>query len=214
VARSTTEVEAVDDAEGAVRLYLMWLENPDQLVDGDRISQLEREYGKAKDPLERLRLLGKLDKARQADITQLEADFVAAARPWAARNGVPAAAFRELGVSEEVLAAARIDGVASRGRGRGRGAGSRRREPGAIPGRRAKAVSSDTLRTWMLERSAPFTVAQVTSAVGGSPMTVKKTVDELVAAGRVEHLGPVTDWTGRGRAPNAYQTVGSSNGQS
>jgi hypothetical protein len=208
MARATTEVDTVD-GEDAVRLYLMWLENPDQLVDRATISRLQREYDKAKDPLERLRLLGKLDKARQADVTELEAAFVANASAWAAANGVPAAAFRELGVTDEVLAAARIDGSGSGPRGR-RG---RARLVSTAPTKRAKAISGDLLRSWMLGRSEPFTVAQVTGAVGGSPMTVKKIVDELVDAGRVERLGPVNDWRGRGRAPNAYRTTHAGNGQ-
>jgi predicted ArsR family transcriptional regulator len=60
----------------------------------------------------------------------------------------------------------------------------------------------------MLERTEPFTVAEATGAVGGSPMTVKKALDELIEAGRIERLGPVSDWSGRGRAPNAYRVVG------
>jgi hypothetical protein len=213
VARSTKEVDVIDP-EGAVRLYLLWLENPDQLVDRAKIAKLESDYGKAKDPIERLRLLGHLDKARVADGAQLEADFVRLAGSWAATNAVPANAFRQLGVSEDLLVAAGIDVGASRRRGRGRGGRSAAaRTTGSGTALRAKAVSSETLRAWMLQRSEPFTVAEATGAVGGSPMTVKKALDELIETGRVERLGPVSGWTGRGRAPNAYRLV-SGKGQS
>jgi hypothetical protein len=197
----------VIEPEGAVRLYLMWLDDPQQLVDRARIDALESQYDGTKDPIDRLRLLGQLERARVADGEQLEADFVRLASTWAAENDVPASAFRQLGVTGDVLAAAGMDGV-------GRG-GRRRRSSsrsGSGPVRRAKAVSTETLRGWMLKHSGPFTVADVTGAAGGSPMTAKKALDELIDAGRVHRLGPVPDWRGRGRAPTAYEVVGS-NGQ-
>jgi hypothetical protein len=194
------------EPEGAVRLYLMWLDDPQQLVDRARLDTLQSQYDGTKDPIERLRLLGQLERARVADGEQLEADFVRLAGPWATENEVPGSAFRQLGVSDDVLAAAGLGG--------GRG-GRRRRSTarsGVGPARRAKAVSTETLRGWMLHHSGPFTVADVTGAAGGSPMTAKKALDELIDAGKVQRLGPVSDWRGRGRAPTAYEVI-ASNGQ-
>lgn len=201
VARSTAESDILEP-EGAVRLYLTWLEDPQQLVDRTKVESLQSQYDTTQDPIERLRLLGQLERARVADAAQLEADFVRMAGSWAAENDVPGSAFRTLGVSDDVLEAA---GLESRGRSRrSRSAGS------ASRARRAKAVSTETLRAWMLGRSGPFTVADVTSAAGGSPMTAKKALDELIDAGQAERLGPVADWRGRGRAPTAYQVVADS----
>lgn len=201
VARSTAESDILEP-EGAVRLYLTWLEDPQQLVDRTKVESLQSQYDTTQDPIERLRLLGQLERARVADAAQLEADFVRMAGSWAAENDVPGSAFRTLGVSDDVLEAAGLD---SRGRSRrSRSAGS------ASRARRAKAVSTETLRAWMLGRSGPFTVADVTSAAGGSPMTAKKALDELIDAGQAERLGPVADWRGRGRAPTAYQVVADS----
>jgi len=195
VARSTSQSD-IHEPEGAVRLYLTWLEDPQQLVDRTKIESLQSRYDTSKDPIERLRLLGQLERARVADAAQLEADFVRLAGSWATENDVPGSAFRTLGVSDDVLAAA---GLGSGGRGR------RSRSSGRA--RRAKAVSTETLSAWMLERKGPFTVADVTGAAGGSPMTAKKALDELIDAGKVERLGPVADWRGRGRAPTAYQVI-------
>ena len=197
MARSTAESDVVEP-EGAVRLYLTWLEDPQQLVDRTKIESLQSQYDTSKDPIERLRLLGQLERARVADAAQLEADFVRLAGTWAAENDVPVSAFRALGVSDDVLAAAGL-GIGGRGR-RTRGRPSGRT-------RRAKAVSTETLRAWILQRNGSFTVADVTGAAGGSPMTAKKAVDELIDDGKVERLGPVADWRGRGRAPTAYQVV-------
>jgi hypothetical protein len=219
VARSTAEVVAVD-GEGAVRLYLMWLENPEQLVDRTVVERLEREIGSTADPVARLRLLGQLERAQVADEAQLEADFVRLAGRWAEENEVPASAFRQMGVSDEVLdAAGLVDGANARRRGSRGGRGGRQRTAreasprGAERPPRAKPVSREALQSWMLEHAGPFTVAHVTEAVGGSPMTVKKVVDELVQAGQLQWLGPVSDWRGRGRAPSAYQSVATGNGK-
>jgi len=202
VARSTVESDILEP-EGAVRLYLTWLEDPQQLVDRTKIESLQSQYDTSKDPIERLRLLGQLERARVADASQLEADFVRLAGSWAEDNDVPGSAFRTLGVADDVLAAAGLD---SGGRSR-KSRSSRSAGRSAGRARRAKAVSTETLRAWMLERSGAFTVADVTGAAGGSPMTAKKALDELIDAGQVERLGPVADWRGRGRAPTAYQVI-------
>src|SRR5262245_1981755 len=112
----------------------MWLEDPQQLVDRTKIESLQSQYDASTDPIERLRLLGHLDRARAADASQLEADFVRLAGSWAAENEVPVSAFRTLGVSDDVLVAAGLGG----GRGRGRARSAR----GSVGrARRAKAVS-------------------------------------------------------------------------
>ena len=104
MARSTAESDVVEP-EGAVRLYLTWLEDPQQLVDRTKIESLQAQYDTSKDPIERLRLLGQLERARVADASQLEADFVRLAGSWAEENDVPGSAFRTLGVADDVLAA-------------------------------------------------------------------------------------------------------------
>ena len=51
-----------------------------------------------------------------------------------------------------------------------------------------------------------FTLAQLAGkAGGGSPVTVRKAVDELIAEGFVAKLGPDANHTGPGRAPTIYE---------
>jgi hypothetical protein len=45
---------------------------------------------------------------------------------------------------------------------------------------------------------------------GGTPATIKKAVDALIGEGRVERLGPVPGYQGRGRAPVQYAASGAS----
>jgi hypothetical protein len=56
-------------------------------------------------------------------------------------------------------------------------------------------------RAYVLEQKGTFLLAEVMGDAGGSPATIRKAVDELVGAGQVERLGPVPDYSGRGRAP-------------
>jgi len=186
------------DAEVAVRQYLTYVEDPDKLVDPAEIERLEKAVAEAADPLAKLRAIGALEQARNVDESAVRADFVKYAKTWAEQEGVPAVAFSRLGVSDDVLYEA---GLLTGGRGRA-GARSRRRVEGA-PRQRAKAVPVETIKTKVPD--GKFTVRQLEEISGGSPATVRKALAELIEAGKVEELGPATDWTGRGRAPIVYQ---------
>ena len=195
--------------EGAVRLYLMYLTDPDSLRDEARIKALTAEAEKAKDPIEKLRALAELERARAVDEGQFREGFVRHAKAWADEQGIGASAFRELGVPDDALAEAgfEVGFGGGGGRGRGRGAG-RRAAAGGAPRQRAKAVPTDEIKRQVLTLKGPFTLGQVMERAGGSPATVRKAVEELVESGRVEKLGPAADHTGRGRAPTQYAAVG------
>jgi hypothetical protein len=86
--------------------------------------------------------------------------------------------------------------------------GRQRRRPGGAPSsegrRRAKAVPVEDIKAFVLQQKGTFVLADVMSGIGGSPATVRKAVDELVESGQVEKLGPMPDYSGRGRAPTQY----------
>ncbi len=81
----------------------------------ERLDKLDREIGEA-DVVERLQLVQKrMDLKRELeamenkiDMSQLEADFVTAARGYSARKGITYAAWREVGVPAQVLKSADI----------------------------------------------------------------------------------------------------------
>lgn len=192
--------------EGAVRLYLMYLTDPESLRDESRIKTLTADVERAKDPIEKLRALAELEKARAVDPGQFRDGFVRHAKAWADEQGISAGAFRELGVPDDALAEAGFDvGGGRRGRGR---AGGRRATPATSGRQRAKAVPADEIKRQVLDLGGPFTLSQVMDRAGGSPATVRKAVEDLVASGKVEKLGPAPDHSGRGRAPTLYAAVG------
>ena len=187
-------------AEGAVRSYLQYLDDPSTLIDQSALSKAEAAVAKASDPMARLRALADLEHARQADGDQLRADFVANARVYADEQKIPASAFREMGVPADVLAEAGL-GTA--------GAGSRRRPGRTAAGAlrtRAARVPLEQIKGAIGRLPKRFTLTQLgEKAGGGSPATLRKAVDELIAEGKVTKIGPMEDYSGRGRAPTVYE---------
>jgi hypothetical protein len=188
-------------AEIAVRRYLAWIDDPDTAVDVAAIEAAEIAFAEATDPIAKLHAAAARERAATADVAAIEADFVAHAKPYAEANDIPASAFAALGVGPDVLARAGFAVVAG---GRSAGSGSGGRTPSAGP--RAPQVPMAKLKATALSMPKRFTLAQLAAqAGGGSPATVRKAVDELIAEGRVIKLGPAADHQGPGRAPMVYE---------
>lgn len=186
--------------EAAVRSYLLYLDDPSKLVDQGAVTKLEAAVAKAGDPLARLRALADLEHARVADGEQLREDFVAHAKAYAEEQRIPASAFREMGVPGDVLADAGFGG------GRPRRAGGRSRTAAGAPRMRAPRVPLDQIKAATARVSKRFTLSELGEAAGGgSPATLRKAVDELVAESKVAKVGPKEDYSGRGRAPTVYE---------
>ena len=92
--------------ESAIRLYLTYLKDPSSLVDVAEVKRLEVKLARAKDPVVRLKAIAALNHAATADPSALIADFAKYAKRWAEDQGVPEAAFRDMGVPADVLRAA------------------------------------------------------------------------------------------------------------
>lgn len=185
-------------AESAVRRYLQFVADPSSLVDHAAIAELERQAHAADDPIEKLKLLSRLEKARAVDGERTKIDFIRYAKQWADANDVSPAAFRALGVDDQLLLAAGIGA-------RERSAGATRRPPVRNQTERAGNVSAAHIKQVVSQWTDEFVLADVVSKVGGSPMTVRKALDELVEAGSVVNLGPKEHHDGRGRAPFVYR---------
>lgn len=192
------------DPEAAVRSYLLSLRDPSALVDQAAIDALTREAEHSTDPIEQLRLLTKLERAKAVDPAHFEHQFIRCAKQWAEANDVSVAAFRSLGVPDATLRAAGL--VAGAGRSAGQRTAPRGGATRGAAGR-APAVPTDQVKTHVLGRSGTFTMAAVVEAVRGSELTVRKAIAELVDAGKVRNLGPDPHHHGRGRAPLRYETV-------
>lgn len=184
--------------EAAVRRYLSWVDDPRSVIDEDAVARAESAFAAATDPLDRLHAAAAREHARAADVDRIAADFVAHARAYADAEGIPVEAFRALGVDDEVLARAGFDlPLTGRGGGRARPAARASRGP---------QVSVSQLKSTAAGGPKRFTLSQLADrAGGGSPATVKKAVDELIADGLAAKLGPDPNHQGPGRAPTLYE---------
>jgi hypothetical protein len=185
------------EPEQAIRTYLTSLKDPASLVNVEHIAELERRAEASTDPIEKLKALAALSKARVPDLGTFEQAFVKHARTWAETNDIPPATFGELGVPEKVL---RVAGLLGR---QGRPSRASRRRDGVAAGR---SVTATTIAESILAQGGHvFTLADVAHMIGGSPMTIRKAVDGLVQSGKVIRLGPTPNWSGRGRAPLQFK---------
>ena len=180
------------DPEAIVRQYLLFLEDPSRLVDDAEVRRLEGEASSATDPIERLKALAALARARNVDGSGYEQGFVRVARGWASDNSIPASTFAELGVPDAILRTAGLLATAK----------SSAPRPHRSTGGRGRSVSAKEIQQHIATLThGSFTLADIASSVGGSPMTIRKAVDGLVRSGTLKRLGPTPNWAGPGRAP-------------
>lgn len=181
--------------EDAVRRYLNYLVDPSSAVDPESVKAAEVQLAAAADPIEKIRAHAALEKARSGDAGSLQLLFINNARTWAQTEGIPFKSFREVGVPIDVLEAAGL----TEGKNRGKTTGGKVRK-------RAPKVSIQDIVDWMVKQNKPFTTADIQSGVGGSPATVKKAIDQLLAAKKLRNLGVNAEHQNRGRAPFMYTT--------
>ncbi len=196
--------DAASDPESAVRRYLAWIDDPSSAVDHDAVEAAEAAFAAATDPIDRLRAAAARERAAAADVSALAHDFVVHAKAYADAEEIPVAAFRALGVRDDVLAEAGFDVPTGRGGRSSAAPASRRRSDGP----RAPQVAVPQIKAVAVQLPKRFTLAQLAEkAGGGSPATVRKAVDELIAEGRATKLGPDANHQGPGRAPTLYELV-------
>lgn len=174
---------ATNEADNAIRRYLQFLEDPSSLIDHELVASLEARIDATADPLDRLHAIAEYERARHPDEQAYRQAFIDHAKAWAQANDVPATAFRALGVPHDVLTKAGIT------------------QPSA-----AVSVTAAALKDAARRIKGQFTAADlVRAAGGGSPMTVRKAINEMLADGELVKLGPVPNWNTRGRAPHLFE---------
>ena len=193
----------MDDDEAAVRNYLLFLEDPAKVRDEREIQRLTSAALAAEDPIEKLKALAALKAAARVDEEALRAGFVAAAKRWADAFDIPGSAFSELGVDDDVLVEAGFE-LPPRPRRGGRRAGGER---AAGTRQRSAPVPASALKDAIRQRRGTFVLNDLVAEHAASPGTVRKAVEELIASGEVEKLGPDPDHRARGRAPLRYQVI-------
>ncbi len=185
------------NADAAVRDYLRFIDDPAQLVDRRTIEKLERRVAAATDPLDRLIAIAEHERALHPAEAPYREAFVAHAKAWAAARDVSAAAFEQMGVSPAVLSAAGITPPRS----------TKRRATRARKSASRASVPVEDIKSAARKLRGQFSSADVGRAAGGSPMTIRKALSQLVQEGVIRRLGPAPDWSTKGRAPILYERV-------
>lgn len=186
--------------EDTVRRYMLFIEDPNLLVDPIAVQKAGQAVADAKDPIAKLTALRDLDQARNIDEAPLREGFVSVAKTWADENQVPPSVFLDMKVPADVLRAAGFDIGTKSARKQGKTREGTDRQ-------RAKAVPVEDIKTHALSLGQPFMIATIIEQIGGSQATVSKALKELIEAGQLANLGPVPNYTGRGRAPHQFEVV-------
>jgi hypothetical protein len=180
--------------DDAVRTYLLSLQNPDVLVDDNKVKELEKRIEKESDPAKRLELREqrrKLGDPAEAK-NQAQEAFVKHAKSWADDKGISPDSFREEGVPPAVLREAGL--MPKRGRGSRRSGSATR-----------SRVSSETVRDALKKKRGAFTINQVQEETGASVGMVRNVINEAEKAGEVTKDGTDPNHQGPGRAPIVYK---------
>lgn len=199
-----------DAAEEAIRRYLLWLNDPGSIVDVEAIEEAERVAKQTSDVIEKLKALSRVENMRLGDSRAVKQAFLDHARAWGDEHEISAASWIRLGVPPEVLREAGITADRSAGRpsaGAAAARSSSRPPANRTAGTRRESVSINQIVSHVQTMTGPFVLTDIADQVGGSPMTIRKAVDQLVAAGTVERLGSDPQHNGRGRAPIRYRFV-------
>lgn len=195
-----------DVAEQAIRRYLLWLNDPSSIVDVEAIEEAERRAKQTTDVIEKLKALSRVEHMRLGDSGAVKRGFLEHAKAWGDQHEISAASWIRLGVPPEVLREAGITGNRAAGRPPARAATTR---PAAtrISGPRGANVGINQIVSHVQTMTGPFVLTDIADQVGGSPMTIRKAVDQMVADGAVERIGADPQHNGRGRAPIRYRAV-------
>lgn len=188
-------------AEGAVRTYLVYLADADSLIDEAAVVRAQALADRAKDPIEKVRALTRLERAQTVDGDALRADFVEHAAAWIEETGgaVTASALHRYGVPEEVLAEAGLALAPNRKGRSGRKAAAR-----PVPvRRRAPALSLETVAFHLPD--GEFSVQGLAEAIDREVGTARNYIPRLLADGAIVEVGPDPDSDGRGKARTLYR---------
>jgi hypothetical protein len=200
-----------DVAEQAIRRYLLWLNDPNSIVDVEAIDEAEREAKETVDVIDKLKALSRVEHMRLGDSAAVKRGFLEHAKEWGDRHEISAVSWIRLGVPPDVLREAGITGNRSAaGKSPARSAAQRAtpsNRAGRPTGARGANVGIAQVVAHVQTMTGPFVLTDIADQVGGSPMTIRKAVDQMVANGTVERLGADPRHNGRGRAPIRYRTV-------
>lgn len=183
--------------EEAVRRYLLYINNPSELVDQSKIDELQKKLDQSEDPVERIKLRNEMERTKKPPAEEVESEFVAVAKQWADQHGISAEALKAEGVKPAVL---RKAGFSVAGGGR-RGASATKRTGGK------RASKDDVVKHITSKRSgSQFTLNQVMEATGASRSTAGQVISALTDESKIKKVGKA-EHSGPGRAPDLFEVA-------
>lgn len=179
---------AKDTRLDAIRNYITLLNDPDKLVDQDRIEALEQQLQDETDPLGRVQVRSELERAKRPKEDEYRKDFVENVKSWADENGISPEALKAEGVPTDVLREA----------GFKVGQAKRKQSSKKQTQSRSRRVSPEEIERVLNEQTEPFSIAEIAKVSGASNSTVRKVVRNKVEAGDLVEAG-TRDTDGPGR---------------
>lgn len=183
--------------ETLIRSYIDSVSKSDKpVVDKEAVKALKAQIKAEEDSIEKLRLIATLKEEQQGqmpDRSAEEAAFVAEAKAWADGEGIPASAFQELAVPDDILRKAGFSVSPS-----GRSSSSQ------ASGSRAPRIPIEDVKATAAGLGERWTLNDLADALDREPATVRNYVNKLVKDGEVANLGDDPAHDGRGRAPKLY----------
>lgn len=170
--------------EEKVRRYLNWLSAPQSLVDPDEVNRLHKEFEQTTDVIQRLRIAADLEHAENPSVDEVQQGFIECALGLSQSQGLPAAAFKRLGVPEADLKRA---GILT--------SSDNTSKP------RKRLTVAEVVD---LVPEGPFSAKIFQDRSGASAMTVRRAIQHLLDEGRIESIGTSSDHAARGRAPSLF----------
>lgn len=182
--------------EDAIRRYLTYINNPDELVDQDQIEKLQQKLDQYSDPVERIKLRNEIERIKQPPSDELEAEFVRVAKQWSQQHGISAEALKAEGVKPAVLRKAGFQIAGDRRRST---APTKRTSSG-----RRRVTKDDVAKHVEAKPSgSQFTLSEVMEATGASRSTVNQVIATMTEEGKVSKIGKA-EHTGPGRAADLF----------
>lgn len=177
-------------AEEDVRRYLMFLEDPESLVDRTAAGDARRAALEKPDPIDRLLALEVARRMETVDRDSVRGPFLKSVKPWALSVGVHHDTLLSAGVPRQDLADAGFQLDQS--------------EPTAAV--RRQRVSIDDVVREALNAGRPLSVQDLVNISGASTGTVRKAIGAMLKDGRLVEDGPDPEWSSRGKPPQRYST--------
>lgn len=218
-----SSLKAQDRAEDAVRAYLVYLNNPEDLIDQHRVAKAQQRVDRsAGDVVEHLKALAALDQAKIVDGAPLREAFVAVVAEWAADHKISVDRLRDFHVPDAVLVEAKM--LSKKQFEQGRAAANRARtrrpptpktqaeapdEPAEMEGSTNGHSDLDEEHVAMLIEGMPppgtsFTVAGLAEKTGLTKNAARMRVNRAHADGLIVPVGLDPDTTKPGRQPMQY----------